>query len=61
MNDKYELSKEQLEAATERKLNKRNKVIEEYVLRGRLLKQVGEDIQPFLPGVVCGLVARSSV
>ena len=58
MNDKYELSKEQLEAATERKLNKRNNVIEEYVLRGRLLKQVGEDIQPFLPGVVCGLAAE---
>ena len=33
-------------------------MIEEYVLRGRLLKQVGEDIQPFLPGVVCGLVAE---
>ena len=58
MNDKYEASKEKIDAITQKKLNQRNKVIEEYVLRGRLLKQVGEDIQPLLPGVVCGLAAE---
>ena len=58
MNNKYEVSGEELDSISQRKLNKWKEVIEGYILRGRLLKQVGDDIQPFLPGVVCGLVAE---
>ena len=58
MNNKYEVPGEKLDAITQRKMKKRQEVIEKHTLRGRILKSVGEDIQPFLSGVVCGLVAK---
>ena len=45
-------------AESQKKLEKRQEVLANYVLKGRLLKTVGEDIQPYLPGVIDGLVAE---
>ena len=36
----------------------RELVLDSYIYRGHLLKKVGQDIQPYLPGVVCGLVGE---
>ena len=55
----YDADKNKLDQITAKKLAARNKEIEEFVLRGRLLKQVSSDLTPHLDGIVDGLVAEA--
>ena len=52
------MSRDQLEEITQKKIAKRNKNLEEYNLKGFILKKLGEDIQQLLPSIVTGLVAE---
>ena len=55
----YDADKNKLDQMTAKKLAARNKAIEEFTLRGRLLKQVSSDLTPHLDGIVDGLVAEA--
>ena len=55
----YEADKNKSDQITAKKLAARNKAIEEFVLKGKLLKQVSSDLTPHLDGIVDGLVAEA--
>ena len=55
----YDADKNKLNEITTKKLAARNKEIEEFTLRRRLLKQVSSDLTPHLDGIVDGLVAEA--
>nr|WP_115092991.1 hypothetical protein [Synechococcus sp. UW106] len=54
-----ERGKNKLDQISAKKLAARNKAIEEFVLQGKLLKQVSSDLTPHLDGIVDGLVAEA--
>lgn len=54
----YQSDKDNLDKSTAKKLAARNKAIEEFVLKGKLLKEVSSDLTPHLQGIVDGLVAE---
>ena len=55
----YDADKNKLDQITAKKLAARNKAIEDFVLRGQLLKQVSSGLTPHLDGIVDGLVAEA--
>ena len=55
----YDADKNKLDQITAKKLAARNKAIEDFVLKGKLLKQVSSELTPHLDGIVDGLVAEA--